>query len=655
MLFSSFTNIPLKNFNDKNSDNRSNKLISSNNPATGNFNRLYNSFGSKLKATLNNNKNSDFHFQKPNLNSMSANKNHLSMSNKFKQNSSKIQDPIEVTNKFKDGKIVKRKAEKSKVYCSNASLLQCFNLHEKQKFQELLSQNLKPNVNLKNESENASNFSKAQSSFANLYNANSYQTYIRSSPKKIKDDNTIEKESNYFTKSSKNDFLIDSHLPNINNSNKAKISTGYSRRISLGVDHPSNMSPSIPITNIKSINRPIVLNKNISIIELDSSPCLNFDKIAKKRINQDPILLEEYEEENENVTDGVSTKSHNQILSANFTFMSKNSQLNVNNKNFTQNQKSWNERLNKNTPILQDILYKSQAKSNALALEEERYKFKKIQRLEKEKIDRDQAQKHSFQLQLEAFNLLSLNDNIIELIEEDEFPELTEDQERMIRNALNPNPKDEILVKGFNAEIARKDIQTLNGLNWLNDEIVNFYMCLICERSQQMNSNENNQVGEPIYKTYAFTTFFYPKLIKDGYSSLKRWTRKVDIFSHDFLLVPIHLGVHWCLAVIDINCKEIRYYDSMNGNNHECLRALRAYLKEEHADKKSNFQFNWDDWKCIHVKDVPQQMNGSDCGMFACKYGEYISRGKTVFNFNQSHMPYYRRRMVWEILNQKLL
>ena len=134
-----------------------------------------------------------------------------------------------------------------------------------------------------------------------------------------------------------------------------KISTGYSRRISLGVDHPSNMSPSIPITNIKSINRPIVLNKNISIIELDSSPCLNFDKIAKKRINQDPILLEEYEEENENVTDGVSTKSHNQILSANFTFMSKNSQLNVNNKNFTQNQKSWNERLNKNTPILQDM------------------------------------------------------------------------------------------------------------------------------------------------------------------------------------------------------------------------------------------------------------------------------------------------------------
>ena len=28
-------------------------------------------------------------------------------------------------------------------------------------------------------------------------------------------------------------------------------------------------------------------------------------------------------------------------------------------------------------------------------------------------------------------------------------------------------------------------------------------------------------------------------------------------------------------------------------------------------------------------------MNGSDCGMFACKYAEFASRGKNVFNFNQ--------------------
>jgi sentrin-specific protease 1 len=64
-------------------------------------------------------------------------------------------------------------------------------------------------------------------------------------------------------------------------------------------------------------------------------------------------------------------------------------------------------------------------------------------------------------------------------------------------------------------------------------------MNLICERSQQAQDR----------RVYAFTTFFYPKLIKDGYSSLRRWTRKVDIFSHNLILVPVHLGLHWTLAV----------------------------------------------------------------------------------------------------------
>ena len=131
-------------------------------------------------------------------------------------------------------------------------------------------------------------------------------------------------------------------------------------------------------------------------------------------------------------------------------------------------------------------------------------------------------------------------------------------------------PSDEVLSNAFNISITRKDIQTLRGLNWLNDEIINFYMNLICERSQ------TSQTG---LKTYSFSTFFYSKLIKDGYSSLKRWTRKVDIFSYNLIVVPIHLGLHWTLAVVDMNFQEIRYYDSMNGNNNECLKALRYFFR----------------------------------------------------------------------------
>ncbi len=30
------------------------------------------------------------------------------------------------------------------------------------------------------------------------------------------------------------------------------------------------------------------------------------------------------------------------------------------------------------------------------------------------------------------------------------------------------------------------------------------------------------------------------------------------------------------------------------------------------------------------VQGIPQQMNGSDCGVFACKYAEYVSRGADI-------------------------
>ena len=30
---------------------------------------------------------------------------------------------------------------------------------------------------------------------------------------------------------------------------------------------------------------------------------------------------------------------------------------------------------------------------------------------------------------------------------------------------------------------------------------------------------------------YAFNTFFYPKLMKTGYGTVKRWTKKVSFFS----------------------------------------------------------------------------------------------------------------------------
>ncbi|XP_066224933.1 sentrin-specific protease 1 [Saccopteryx leptura] len=228
---------------------------------------------------------------------------------------------------------------------------------------------------------------------------------------------------------------------------------------------------------------------------------------------------------------------------------------------------------------------------------------------------------------------------------EDEFPEITEEMEKEIKNVFRNGNQDEVLSEAFRLTITRKDIQTLNHLNWLNDEIINFYMNMLMERSKEK--------GFP--SVHAFNTFFFTKLKTAGYQAVKRWTKKVDVFSVDILLVPIHLGVHWCLAVVDFRKKNITYYDSMGGINNEACRILLQYLKQESIDKKRK-EFDTNGWQLFSKKsqEIPQQMNGSDCGMFACKYADCITKDRPI-NFTQQHMPYFRKRMVWEILHRKLL
>lgn len=223
------------------------------------------------------------------------------------------------------------------------------------------------------------------------------------------------------------------------------------------------------------------------------------------------------------------------------------------------------------------------------------------------------------------------------------LPELTDEQEIRVNKALASAPAGQILVENFGLQIKRRDIQTLKGLNWLNDEVINFYMNLIMERGKIEN----------MPKVYAFNTFFYPKLLSSGHSSLKRWTKKVDIFSHDMVLVPVHLGMHWCMSVMDFRNKQVRYYDSMGSPNDRCLQALLSYLEAESLDKKKK-SYDTSDWEQVNVDDIPQQMNGSDCGVFSCMFAEHLARDCPIL-FTQDHMPYFRRKMILEILETKLL
>ncbi|KAM7331064.1 hypothetical protein ACRRTK_010253 [Alexandromys fortis] len=227
----------------------------------------------------------------------------------------------------------------------------------------------------------------------------------------------------------------------------------------------------------------------------------------------------------------------------------------------------------------------------------------------------------------------------------DEVLDVTEDMEKEIKKALGPGPKDEILSSAFKLKITREDIQTLETGEWLNDVVMNFYMNLLVRRND----------SEDYPALHVFSTFFYTKLKHGGYSAVKRWTRGINLFEKEIILVPIHQQVHWSLIEIDLRKRSIIYYDSMGHTGQSICETIFQYLQNESKTRR-NMELDPLEWKQYSMTsaEIPQQLNRSDCGVFTCKYADYISRDQPV-TFSQHHMPLFRKRMVWEILHSHLL
>jgi Ulp1 protease family, C-terminal catalytic domain len=88
-----------------------------------------------------------------------------------------------------------------------------------------------------------------------------------------------------------------------------------------------------------------------------------------------------------------------------------------------------------------------------------------------------------------------------------------------------------------------EDLHRLNDGEFLNDNLIEFYINWL----QDKNPTENNQV-------HFFSTHFYSALTAQrsriNHKAVERWTKQVDIFSYDFVVVPVNEAYHWYLALI---------------------------------------------------------------------------------------------------------
>lgn len=198
---------------------------------------------------------------------------------------------------------------------------------------------------------------------------------------------------------------------------------------------------------------------------------------------------------------------------------------------------------------------------------------------------------------------------------------------------------------------------------WMNDNIVNSYLHLLLLRNERLTA------GDIIFHhIHAFYSTFCTKLYMDrnvfDYKAVQRWTKRrsdrylgLDEFSLDLLLIPInHTMSHWSLVIVLFKEKKILFYDSMLAGrcpHNIIMQHLMRWLRCEHEDKKKT-ALDDSGWECIVVgHGAPQQRNDDDCGVFVCKYADFILRGAKM-NFTAAHMDYFRARMAHELLVKRV-
>jgi Ulp1 family protease len=138
------------------------------------------------------------------------------------------------------------------------------------------------------------------------------------------------------------------------------------------------------------------------------------------------------------------------------------------------------------------------------------------------------------------------------------------------------------------------DLERLDEGEFLNDNLIEFYMRWLRETRTNVKSQTAYFFGTHFYTTLAETKSA-PRNARNrniNYQAVERWTNRDDIFAHDFVVVPINEMAHWYLAII-CNLPNVR-------------RKLEGLGDEEDEDEKKGTKE-----KPLSISDPAEPLKGT--------------------------------------------
>jgi len=200
--------------------------------------------------------------------------------------------------------------------------------------------------------------------------------------------------------------------------------------------------------------------------------------------------------------------------------------------------------------------------------------------------------------------------------------------------------------------VTNEDYACLEVEVFFNDIVIDFYL-------QFLQFEIFKNMTEVRDKTHIFSTYFFDRLSKPHpykeddpslslaekrYERIRNWTKKVNLFDKDYIVVPINKDAHWFVCVIcfpgqlgwsDEAAKAaaptqmqpcILIFDSLDGGKKaqaqaRTCRILREFLASEWKETKKDQEartFNENNMPGCSP-EVPQQPNLTDCGPYMLK------------------------------------
>lgn len=199
---------------------------------------------------------------------------------------------------------------------------------------------------------------------------------------------------------------------------------------------------------------------------------------------------------------------------------------------------------------------------------------------------------------------------------------LTPDEAHIVERALYGKglPSEALASQGADS-VQRDSMQTLQPGQWLNDEVINYFLknCLP-KRDEMLCAKQPGRKRSHFFNSFFVQTMFDEKNDnfelrgRYNYEHVRNWSDKVpgkDIFNLKYIFCPINLdNMHWTSACIFMEEKKIRYFDSMGGSGRSKLKGLLQYLKDEWMAKKGE-EMDVSEWELVEcTDDTPRQLNG---------------------------------------------